>query len=248
MTGPRIDHYDWAGGREAMLCFGPDDGPVVVAALPLFEEANRTRAFVVAICRALAARGIGSALPDLPGTGESLLALHALSLSRISEGYAGSVDRFGKQGRRVYGLGVRSGALLDTLGSLDGRWHLAPQAGPDLLRELSRIKQASLGPARALSDPWYSNPALQDDAPAPPVEIAGNLIGTALLTDLPVHLPWGEEDGGPVRTIRLIGDPRPADRHVPGTPLWRRSEPGNDAALVALLADDIGQWIARCGA
>ena len=58
-----IDHYDWAGGREAMLRFGPAGGPVVVAALPLFEEANRTRSFVVTILRLLAARGIAGALP-----------------------------------------------------------------------------------------------------------------------------------------------------------------------------------------
>ena len=51
MTGPRFDRYEWAGGREAMLRFGPDAGPLVVAVLPLFEEANppgapRTRAIV----------------------------------------------------------------------------------------------------------------------------------------------------------------------------------------------------------
>ncbi len=68
-----IDHYDWPGGREAMLRFGPTNGPVMIVAPPLFEEANRTRAFVVTILRALAERGIASALPDLPGTGESLL-------------------------------------------------------------------------------------------------------------------------------------------------------------------------------
>ncbi len=47
---PRIDHYDWSGGREALLRFGPDTGPVVILALPLFEEANRTRTFAVACC------------------------------------------------------------------------------------------------------------------------------------------------------------------------------------------------------
>ena len=56
MTGPRFDRYDWAGGRETMLRFGPDAGPLVVAVLPLFEEANRTRAFLVAMLRALAGR------------------------------------------------------------------------------------------------------------------------------------------------------------------------------------------------
>ena len=53
---PRIDSYAWSGGREAMLRWGPDGGPVVIAALPLLEEANRTRAFVVTILRALAKR------------------------------------------------------------------------------------------------------------------------------------------------------------------------------------------------
>ncbi|MEG8052367.1 hypothetical protein QP185_02180 [Sphingomonas aerolata] len=53
-----------------MLRFGPDAGPRVIAVLPLFEEANRTRAFLVETLRALAGRGIGSILPDLPGTGE----------------------------------------------------------------------------------------------------------------------------------------------------------------------------------
>src|SRR4051812_44244910 len=67
-----IDHYDWAGGREAMLRFGPDTGPVVIAAMPLFEEANRTRTFIVSILRMLAGHGIATALPDLPGAGESL--------------------------------------------------------------------------------------------------------------------------------------------------------------------------------
>jgi thioredoxin reductase len=41
-----IDRYDWAGGSEAMLRFGPATGPIVVLALPLFEEANRTRTSV----------------------------------------------------------------------------------------------------------------------------------------------------------------------------------------------------------
>ena len=49
-----------------------------------------------------------------------------------------------------------------------------------------------------------------------------------------------------LRTVRLDTDPKPADRHVPGTPLWRRAEPDNDPALAAILADDIADWIAAC--
>jgi len=68
-----IDQYDWAGGCEAMIRFGSGTGPVVVLALPLWEEANRTRTFAVRLLRLLAERGIAGALPDLPGQGESAI-------------------------------------------------------------------------------------------------------------------------------------------------------------------------------
>ena len=74
-----------------MLRFGPDTGPVVVVALPLFEEANRTRAFAVTILRALAERGIAGALPDLPGQGESLLPTHETDLAKLRTGFAAAV-------------------------------------------------------------------------------------------------------------------------------------------------------------
>ena len=48
-----IDQYVWRGGKELMLRFGPADGPLVIVTLPLFEEANRLRAFAVTLCRAL---------------------------------------------------------------------------------------------------------------------------------------------------------------------------------------------------
>ncbi len=58
-----IDYYDWPGGREAMLRFGPADGPVVLVAMPFWEEANRTRSLVVAMLRRLADQGIGGRCP-----------------------------------------------------------------------------------------------------------------------------------------------------------------------------------------
>ena len=81
VPGLTIEHYDWPGGREAMLRFGPPHGPTMVAALPFFEEANRTRAAMVDVLRQLAVRGIGSILPDLPGTNESLLATSDATLA-----------------------------------------------------------------------------------------------------------------------------------------------------------------------
>ncbi|RYY24170.1 MAG: hypothetical protein EOP62_17910 [Sphingomonadales bacterium] len=129
-----IDHYDWEGGREAMLRFGPASGPVVVAALPLFEEANRTRTFVVTLLRALAERGIASALPDLPGQGESLIPTHAATLADTRAAFAEVAGD--------YTLAIRSGALLDA-GERKGRWHFAPQQGSELLRELTRLRKAA---------------------------------------------------------------------------------------------------------
>jgi len=241
-----IDHYDWPGGREAMLRFGPADGPVVVVAMPLFEEANRVRTFVVTILRMLAERGIASALPDLPGQGESLVPLETLtSTLDMEDGYERAVDGFWQQGRKTYGVAFRSGALLDRLVMLHGRWHFAPQAAADLLRDLKRIKQASLGPARQLTEFWQYDDPVPVNAPHPPVEIAGNLIAADFLTNLKVDTPLDEEDG-PLRVVRLETDPKPADRRVPGIPLWRRAEPDNDPALAALLADDIVQWIRSC--
>lgn len=128
-----IDHYDWPGGREAMLRFGPDTGPVIVAALPLFEEANRTRTFVVTLLRALAERGIASVLPDLPGQGESLVPTEAATIADMRAAFAAIPGD--------YTLAIRSGALLDA-GARNGRWHFAPQQGAELVRELNRLRQA----------------------------------------------------------------------------------------------------------
>jgi hypothetical protein len=241
-----IASYQASGGKEAMLRFGPDHGPLVAVALPLFEEANRLRSFAVAICRALATRGVASILPDLPGQGESLVPLERCSILDIADGFDCATKDAWNADRRCYGVALRSGALLDKLALLNGRWHFAPQDGPSLLRDLKRIKQASQPHTRLADTDWYFDPEAPDDQLDPPVEIAGNLVSTALLTDLSVYAPWSREDGGTVRTVRLDTDPAPADRHVSGSPLWRRAEPGNDLTLARLLADDIADWITSC--
>jgi hypothetical protein len=211
-----IDHYDWAGGREAMLRFGPSTGPVVVAALPLFEEANRTRAFTVLLLRQLAAHGIAGALPDLPGQGESLVPTAEVRLANLRAAYAAAARAAGAP---AFGLALRSGALLDTGAVLAGRWHFAPQAGPELVRELGRIRQAGGG-----------------------ADFGGNLLATDFLTELDNAAPE------PAYTVRVDRDPKDADFRVDAAPLWRRAEPDNDPALAALLADNIAGWMRTCGA
>jgi hypothetical protein len=235
---PRIDHYQWPGGREALLRFGPGHGPVLIALLPLFEEANRTRTFTVGLLRKLADRSIASLLPDLPGQGESLVPLAALTVAAMTEAVAALADRCGVEGRQVCTLGIRSGALLDTRARLGGRWQFSPQTGDELLRELRRVWQAAghRGGAETMTSPGPD-----------PIEIAGNRLSAPLLASVAGATPL-DQPGVPRRVIRLATDPASADRRIDAAPLWRRAEPGDDPALADLLADDIAQWLAACAA
>ncbi len=222
MTGLHFDTYDWNGGREAMLRFGPDASPIVIAAPPLFEEANRTRQFLVTILRALAARGIGSVLPDFPGTGESIVVTSDTRLRDQRKAYNALAQQLG---RDTYGISIRSGALFDTEAALAGRWQLSPQTGEDLLRELDRTRATSRS------------------TPDNDTQYAGNTLSREMLADLRDATPCAEEG---LRVVRLESDPREADVKYPAPPLWRRSEPDNDIALAQTLADDISQWIVSC--
>lgn len=232
-----IDHYDWAGGREAMLRFGPDTGPVVVAAMPLFEEANRARAFIVTILRALAAQGIASALPDLPGTGESLIDTENTSLNAWNAAFSSAAQHFDPGSRPVHAIAVRGGALVDATAPVASRWHFAPVAGEGLVRDMLRARLA------AAKESGEAISADTLEPPGPPVELAGNRLSRTLLAELGRNVPSNRP---PLRIVRLDTDTQPADRHVAAAPLWRRSEPGNDPDLARLLADDIAAWIATC--
>ena len=217
MTGIRFQHYDWAGGREAMLRFGPDTGPIILAALPLFEEANRMRQFACTILRALAGYGIGSVLPDFPGTGESLVATADATLADQRRAYVALAQVLGVD---TYALSIRSGALLEVDATLAGRWHLSPQSGEELVRDLERARVAA-GKKEG--------------------DYAGNHLSFERLAALREAVPRG---GGRCRIIRLDTDPRAADATYPGVPLWRRSEPDNNIELAQKLAADIAHWIA----
>lgn len=216
-----------------MLRFGPSDGPTVILAMPLFEEANRTRAFAVRLLRELAARGIGGALPDLPGQGESVAPTEAASLDDWRAAFAAAAADLGGP---VHVAAIRGGALVDTLAAAASRWHFGPAAGDALVRELLRTRAvAGGGPDLDLRDPT-------DDGP--PVELAGNRLSRPLLRAL--HVAERMPDGR-VRTVRLESDPAAADRKLAGASLWRRAEPGDDPALAETLADDLAEWVATCG-
>ena len=200
-----------------MLRFGPMHGAVVIAALPLFEEANRTRAAAIDVLRRLADRGIGGALPDLPGTGESLIETREVTLIDWRDAFA---DAAASVSAPSFAMSWRGGALVDGTARLAGRWHLSPLTGADQRRELERVRK--LG-----GDEDY----------------AGNLLSPVLLDELDTAEPM---TGARVKIARLEGDPRPADAHLAGRPLWRASEPGADAALQEIIATDLANWIAIC--
>jgi len=200
-----------------MLRFGPMHGAVVIVALPLFEEANRTRAAAIDVLRRLADRGIGGALPDLPGTGESLVETRDATLADWRDAFAGAAASLSAP---AFAMSWRGGALLDHDARLAGRWHLSPLSGADQRRELERIRK--LGGDR---------------------DYAGNLLSPTLLDDIAAAAPL---TGPLVKIARLEGDPRPADMRLAGHPLWRASEPMVDAALQEVIATDLANWIAIC--
>jgi pimeloyl-ACP methyl ester carboxylesterase len=227
-----IGHYDWAGGREAMLRFGPADGPLVVLAMPLFEEANRTRAFAVTLLRALAGHGVASLLPDLPGTGESAIELEDISATDWVEAFSSVA---GDRPHHVAAL--RGGCLIAGNVPALSRWYFAPATGEMVVRDLVRARQI------ANREEGWAVDAAELDRDGPPIELAGNRIPRPLVRALrdaePDQMP-------PCRIVRLESDERAAARHVPGPALWRRSEPDNDPVLAALLAEDLAQWIRQC--
>jgi hypothetical protein len=247
VSAPRFDNYDWPGGREAMLRFGPAHGPTVLAALPLFEEANRTRASLIAVLRRLADREIASALPDLPGTGESLVSTVEATLADWRTAFAAAARALPGP---VHVVAWRGGALVDAEAEVASRWWLAPVSGAETMRELRRIRAASGG------DLYAGN--VLSDAMVAELEIAqletaehrrgephpGERRGPGASSPMPD--PDVRRGGTMLRTVRLATDPRPADAHRPGRPLWRAAEPGTDPALEAALADDIAAWITRC--
>lgn len=219
-----IDGYDWAGGREALWRFGPDDGPVVALALPPFEEANRTRTFAVGLLRALAARGVGSMLPDLPGQGESLVPTEKVTLADWRAAFATACMTVG---RPVVVASIRGGALVDADAVVAGRWQLSPQPGARLVRELRRVALAS-GEA---------------DQGQMVMTMSGNHIARNLIGELERAEPSTDH---PVRVVRLGTDPAPADLRIDALPLWRRAEPDDDRILAETLADDLAAWSRAC--
>jgi hypothetical protein len=224
-----IEDYAWRGGREAMLRFGPKEAPLVLVLPPLFEEANRTRHFLVEIMRGLAIQGVASILPDLPGTNDSLVASVD---TRLADWQAA----IGALPAPAMTVAVRGGTLLDGVAGTDLHWRLSPETGARLLRDMIRAT-AMTGGMKAGE--------LEATARQQPTALAGSVIHPELFGALDAA-PLSQK--GTIRTVRLEDEAGDADARLGGAPLWRRAEPDHDPALAAAVVADIGEWMTSCGA
>jgi alpha-beta hydrolase superfamily lysophospholipase len=93
---------------EQALAFDRDRAHRLLIVPALFEEANRTRRFLVETMRRLDAAGIDSFLPDLPGCNESPQDFAAQSLHAWRTAMMAQARAF----RRTHVLAVRGGALV----------------------------------------------------------------------------------------------------------------------------------------
>ena len=213
---PELLHYDWPGGREAMLRWGAGAATILLAP-PLFEEANRTRAAMADVACRLAATGFSVALPDLPGQCESLLPTEQATLAGWRAAFAAAASTLAAP---IHVVAWRAGALVDAEAEVASRWYLSPLSGAEALRDLRRTAAVS-------GDGSYAGNRLSDDLIA------------ALEAAEPATL-------APLRVARLESDARPADARLRGRPLWRAAEPGTDAALQEAVERDVIAWVTSC--
>lgn len=225
--GLAYETYPAGQSEEWMMRIGPTEGAPILFLPPLFEEMNRTRAFLAAVMRSLAERGFGCWLPDLPGTGESnlpLLACDWLSWKQAALDAARHLARVA--GRQPLVASFRGGALLDHPLPASAVWRFAPAEGASLARDLVR---ASLLAA--------------DELKGAQLDLAGYKLSKSFLSEIqearfakPFHL----------RTVRLASDRGDAELKLEGPALWRRSEPATAPELSTLIASDIAEWHGQC--
>lgn len=204
---------------EWLMRAGRPHARAILFVPPLFEEMNRTRALIAAVMRRLARQGHSCWLVDLGGTGESEAALGGIGWGDWRHDVTSAAAYIAEQAGRPLVASLRGGALIDDGASARGWWRLTPIDGAAVARDMARS-----GLAGGVAWAGY--------APAP-----GLKAGLEAAKPAPVR---------PLRTVRLASDPAAADARLEGPALWRRSEPGNSAALAEAIAEDIKRWSLQC--
>lgn len=205
---------------------GPQTGPRLLVVQPLFEEMNRSRRLLAQITANLAGMGIGSWMPDLPGTGDAsgrmdwagwqrtLLAFHAKIQSETIEDIA------------IFAM--RGGALLTS--EFPRRYLLAPaESGASLLRNLLRTRAAA-----SQESVTERVDALAERLESEPLDLAGYWMTPALAKGL-------ESAALSTKGAHIA---RIGDGGFVGPPVWQQGEPADATAMAADIATDIAAWLA----
>ncbi|MFN3288634.1 MAG: hypothetical protein ACK40H_09300 [Sphingomonadaceae bacterium] len=200
---------------------------------PFFEEMNRTRRLLAQTGVALAALGIESWLPDLPGTGDHEGGSEAMDWAS----WRGAVAALAATMPADATLAVRGGALLDDAAGDLPRYRLAPASGAALMRDLLCARAAT----EAEAGSGLSVAALEARlAAGETVEAAGYPLSPALAAALRSAEPAPLRPGD---RMAVLAGTEGGDIVLPGPPPWRSAEAADVRALAEALAQDIDSWL-----
>ncbi|QTD56458.1 hypothetical protein [Parasphingorhabdus cellanae] len=226
--------YHFEGHDELCLRAGVGHPTTILIIPPLFDEMNRMRRMLVDMMRLLNERGIGSALPDLPGMNESLFPQEQTNLMICRQAL---VECFATLPKCRHIASFRSGCLIDDFTDSAEKWRLSPVKGLKLLRMMMRARIASDKEAGLSTDMTQ----LAVEAEQGHVNLAGNHISSTLFSELQDAAP---EPSDIIRTAVLENNASAANVRLAGSALWLRAEPGDDMLLSGAIATDLTSWIA----
>ncbi len=231
---PAFVSYEFANRKEFCLSIAAQSSRRVMLVPPLFDEMNRMRKMLVDVMRSLEALGVGSFLPDLPGTNESPIPLEQVVLSDWQKAIKACAEQY--QIRHI--ASFRGGVLAVASMKAAEHWMFTPVRGATILRTMLRTKVAAdreAGLTTSLAE-------LTTRAEAGPLELAGNIIGSELFAQLNgAEIPDLEHQ----RIVRLQSDNKPTDGQITGSALWLRAEPDDDLEMSSAIAQDIANWIGQ---
>lgn len=231
-----IGQYSFSGHSEQYVHLGRRHARQILIIPPFFEEMNRTRWLLLAAMRTLDEARIGTILPDLPGQNESLVPDEAISLSE----WRTALERLAGQSGVIIDMvaAFRSGAMIDDAVYCGKHWRMAPEDGPELLRQLVRTRLA----AERETGTGMSKELLLAQARLESTEFSGFHLPPTMIAELEAAaLPVHEEP----RTVMLEGSTAKADAYLSGKPVWRQNEPEADHWLAQQIAADMAAWVHR---
>lgn len=220
-------------GEHCLRFAGASGAPTIVIVPPIFDEANRMRRTLVLTMRALAELGVASALPDSPGQNDSLVPTEDATLA----GWRDALRDFaaGETAPLVV-ASWRGGALIDdAVAGAFGYWRMVPVNGASLVKTMIRTRIAGEKEAGRT----VSAEEIRASSVDGPVEMAGNFLNADMLAQLDAASP---AEVAPLRQV-AVGT---GEGKLPGSALWLRAEPGEDAAMAQAMAADIRDWAMIC--